>query len=159
MKASEIAAALGVAEGTVHSHLHAARGKLVAGLERVAAGEQAHPLGSILDEGEVVRRCLQDRGGGPAQAVEDRVVPAVDQRPGPALRLGDLVRRVGRVDVFVHDSFHPERNLLFEWETVLPWLGPSGFLVADDVQGEDRADARHRVARPEDDGIAVAQRR
>lgn len=34
MKASEIAAALGVAEGTVHSHLHAARGKLVAGLER-----------------------------------------------------------------------------------------------------------------------------
>ena len=34
MKASEIAAALGVAEGTVHAHLHAARGKLVAGLER-----------------------------------------------------------------------------------------------------------------------------
>jgi RNA polymerase sigma factor (sigma-70 family) len=34
MKASEIAAELGVAEGTVHAHLHAARGKLVAGLER-----------------------------------------------------------------------------------------------------------------------------
>ena len=34
MKAAEIAAALGVAEGTVHAHLHAARGKLVAGLER-----------------------------------------------------------------------------------------------------------------------------
>ena len=33
MKATEIAAALGVAEGTVHAHLHTARGKLVAGLE------------------------------------------------------------------------------------------------------------------------------
>ena len=34
MKASEIAAELGVAEGTVHAQLHTARGKLVAGLER-----------------------------------------------------------------------------------------------------------------------------
>jgi RNA polymerase sigma-70 factor (ECF subfamily) len=34
MRAAEIAAALGVAEGTVHAHLHAARGKLVAGLDR-----------------------------------------------------------------------------------------------------------------------------
>jgi RNA polymerase sigma-70 factor, ECF subfamily len=32
MRAAEIAAALGVAEGTVHAHLHAARGKLIAGL-------------------------------------------------------------------------------------------------------------------------------
>jgi len=34
MKATEIAAELGVAEGTVHAQLHTARGKLVAGLER-----------------------------------------------------------------------------------------------------------------------------
>ena len=34
MKAAEIAAELGVAEGTVHAHLHAARARLVAGLER-----------------------------------------------------------------------------------------------------------------------------
>jgi RNA polymerase sigma factor (sigma-70 family) len=34
MKAAEIAAELGLAEGTVHAHLHAARGKLIAGLER-----------------------------------------------------------------------------------------------------------------------------
>jgi DNA-directed RNA polymerase specialized sigma24 family protein len=39
MKATEIAAVLGVAEGTVHAHLHTARGKLVAGLERY------YPLG------------------------------------------------------------------------------------------------------------------
>jgi RNA polymerase sigma factor (sigma-70 family) len=34
MKAAEIAAELGIAESTVHAHLHTARGKLVAGLER-----------------------------------------------------------------------------------------------------------------------------
>ena len=34
MKVTEIAAELGIAEGTVHAHLHGARGKLVAGLER-----------------------------------------------------------------------------------------------------------------------------
>ena len=34
MKDTEIGAALGVAEGTVHAHLHTARGKLVAGLEQ-----------------------------------------------------------------------------------------------------------------------------
>ena len=34
MKAAEIAAELGVAEGTVHAHLHTARGKLIAGLQR-----------------------------------------------------------------------------------------------------------------------------
>ncbi len=34
MKAAEIAAELGVAEGTVHAHLHSARSKIVAGLEK-----------------------------------------------------------------------------------------------------------------------------
>ena len=34
MKTAEIAAELGLAEGTVHAHLHAARVKLIAGLEQ-----------------------------------------------------------------------------------------------------------------------------
>ncbi len=45
MKAAEIAAALGVAEGTVHAHLHAARAKLIAGLERY------YPFGKDSGEG------------------------------------------------------------------------------------------------------------
>ena len=45
MKTTEIAAALGVAEGTVHAHLHAARAKLIAGLERYC------PFGSSNGEG------------------------------------------------------------------------------------------------------------
>jgi len=44
MRAAEIAAALGIAEGTVHAQLHGARRKLVAGLERY------YPFG--LDSGE-----------------------------------------------------------------------------------------------------------
>lgn len=49
-------------------------------------------------------------------------------------RLGDLVAELGFVDVFLHDSFHSRRNLLFEWETVLPRLRRPGALLADDVQ-------------------------
>ena len=46
MRATEIAAALGIAEGTVHAQLHGARRKLVAGLERY------YPFGSDCGEGK-----------------------------------------------------------------------------------------------------------
>ena len=45
MRAAEIAAALGIAEGTVHAQLHGARRKLVAGLERY------YPFGQDSGEG------------------------------------------------------------------------------------------------------------
>jgi RNA polymerase sigma-70 factor, ECF subfamily len=45
MRTTEIAAALGIAEGTVHAQLHGARRKLVAGLERY------YPFGSDRGEG------------------------------------------------------------------------------------------------------------
>ncbi len=45
MKAAEIAAELGITEATVHAHLHRARGKLVAGLERY------YPFGTDNGEG------------------------------------------------------------------------------------------------------------
>jgi RNA polymerase sigma-70 factor, ECF subfamily len=45
MRAAEIAAALGIAEGTVHAQLHSARRKLVAGLERY------YPFGTDSGEG------------------------------------------------------------------------------------------------------------
>ena len=40
VKTTEIAAKLGVAEGTVHAPLHAARGKLIAGLARVPRSDR-----------------------------------------------------------------------------------------------------------------------
>ena len=45
MRTAEIAAALGIAEGTVHAQLHGARRKLVAGLERY------YPFGTDSGEG------------------------------------------------------------------------------------------------------------
>jgi RNA polymerase sigma factor (sigma-70 family) len=45
LRAAEIAARLGLAEGTVHAHLHAARRKLIAGLERY------YPFGKDSGEG------------------------------------------------------------------------------------------------------------
>jgi predicted O-methyltransferase YrrM len=48
-------------------------------------------------------------------------------------RLRGLLVELGYVDVFLHDSFHSARNLLFEWETVFPHLRRPGVLLADDV--------------------------
>ena len=55
MRATEIAAALGIAEGTVHAQLHGARRKLVAGLERY------YPFGSDCGEGvlKIYRHALR----------------------------------------------------------------------------------------------------
>jgi hypothetical protein len=48
-------------------------------------------------------------------------------------RLPALLDQVGHVDVFLHDSFHTARNLLFEWETAFSRLRRPGALLADDV--------------------------
>ncbi len=48
-------------------------------------------------------------------------------------RLGRLLARVGEIDLFVHDSRHSERNLLFELNHAWGALNPGGVVVADDV--------------------------
>jgi SAM-dependent methyltransferase len=48
-------------------------------------------------------------------------------------RLPRLVRKLGRVDLFVHDSLHTARNMGFELDTVWPTLAPGGIAVVDDV--------------------------
>jgi predicted O-methyltransferase YrrM len=68
-------------------------------------------------------------------AITDSLRPRWTYVRGSSRRkLPALARRLGAIDLFVHDSFHSERNLLFEWETVLPFLQPHGVLVADDVE-------------------------
>ena len=47
-------------------------------------------------------------------------------------RLPKLLRRIGPVDLFVHDSSHTERNIVFELEQAWPAIG-RGAVVADDV--------------------------
>ncbi len=49
-------------------------------------------------------------------------------------RLPPLVRELGRIDVFLHDSLHVEANLRFELGQVWPVLRPGGFALIDDAQ-------------------------
>lgn len=48
-------------------------------------------------------------------------------------RLRPLLAQLGQIGVFVHDSFHTERNLLFELEAAWDHLAPGGAMVVDDI--------------------------
>ena len=48
-------------------------------------------------------------------------------------RLAKLLAQLGEIDLFIHDSRHSERNLLFELDHAWGALKPGGVLVADDV--------------------------
>ena len=48
-------------------------------------------------------------------------------------RLGKLLAQLGEIDLFIHDSRHSERNLLWELDHAWGALKPGGVLVADDV--------------------------
>jgi hypothetical protein len=51
--------------------------------------------------------------------------------------LPKIVKDVGQVDLFVHDSLHTYRNMLREFETVQPWLSPRAAVVADDIESNE----------------------
>jgi hypothetical protein len=66
-------------------------------------------------------------------------------------RLPGLLSRLGKIDLFVHDSLHSTRNVLFECERALASLRPGGFIVVDDLDGNrgfQRFCARHPELRP-----------
>jgi hypothetical protein len=48
-------------------------------------------------------------------------------------RLGPLLRELGGVDLFVHDSWHSTRNVLFELSRAWSALKPGGALLCDDI--------------------------
>ena len=47
--------------------------------------------------------------------------------------LRPLLESLGSIDLFVHDSRHTQRNLLYELEHATRALGPNGALLADDI--------------------------
>lgn len=54
---------------------------------------------------------------------------------GAARRLlPPLLKRVGPLDIFIHDSLHTYRNMKMEFDLAWHALRPGGVLVADDVQ-------------------------
>jgi predicted O-methyltransferase YrrM len=49
------------------------------------------------------------------------------------VELARVVRAVGTVDLFFHDSLHTDEHVLFELNTVWPFVRPGGLILADDV--------------------------
>ena len=76
--------------------------------------------------------------------------------------LPGLVRQLGSIDLFVHDSMHTTRNVSFELECVWPALRPGGVIVIDDVE-KNAAMGRFLRSHPgtasmictSDDGLAL----
>jgi hypothetical protein len=48
-------------------------------------------------------------------------------------RLPALLSRLGRIDLFIHDSMHSNRNVMFELEWAWRYLSPGGVIVVDDI--------------------------
>ncbi len=48
-------------------------------------------------------------------------------------RLRPLLRSLGTIDLFVHDSMHTTRNVQFELSRTWPALTPGGVVIADDI--------------------------
>lgn len=55
-------------------------------------------------------------------------------RGSSARMLPGLLRRLGTLDLFLHDSLHTRRNMRREFETVWPYLRTGGVILADDVE-------------------------
>ena len=45
-----------------------------------------------------------------------------------------LLARLGRIDLFHHDSLHTPEHMMWEYETAFPYLGPTGVLSSHDVR-------------------------
>ena len=48
-------------------------------------------------------------------------------------KLEEILRSKKTIDVFLHDSLHTYKNMLFEYNTAWPFIKKSGFLISDDV--------------------------
>ena len=57
--------------------------------------------------------------------LQDREAQTSDQKR--------MLAALEEIDLFVHDSRHSERNLLYELERARAVVRPGGFLIADDV--------------------------
>lgn len=62
--------------------------------------------------------------------------------------LAGILRNIGAVDMFVHDSLHTYRNMRYEFELVAPHLTADAIVVADDIEGNSAFEEWSRNARP-----------
>ena len=67
--------------------------------------------------------------------VPDALRTRWDVRIGASERLlPGVLDEVGRVDIFIHDSLHTYANMRREFQTVLPYMRPTGLILADDIE-------------------------
>ena len=48
-------------------------------------------------------------------------------------KLKPLLNKIGKVDIFIHDSLHTYRNMMYEFKTAWPFIKNNGFLISDDI--------------------------
>lgn len=48
-------------------------------------------------------------------------------------KLSSLLNSLGKIDIFLHDSEHSEKNMMFEFQTSWPYIKKNGFLLSDDI--------------------------
>lgn len=53
-------------------------------------------------------------------------------------KLGHVMSSLGKVDVFIHDSLHTYKNMMYEFDTAWPYIANGGFLISDDI-GDNNA--------------------
>lgn len=49
--------------------------------------------------------------------------------------LPSLLKELGRVDLFLHDSLHTYDNMKFELRRIVPYLSRPGVVISDDIHG------------------------
>ncbi len=72
-------------------------------------------------------------------------------------RLPGLLSQLGQIDLFIHDSLHSTRNVVFEMERAWSALRPGGALVVDDVDVNGGFEAFSRAFSPSQSLICDAE--
>ena len=50
-------------------------------------------------------------------------------------KLYPILKRLEKIDIFLHDSLHTYKNMMFEFQTAWPFIKDKGFLLSDDILG------------------------
>lgn len=48
-------------------------------------------------------------------------------------KLPALLKKLGKIDIFLHDSEHSDKAMMFEYQSSWPYIRNGGFLLSDDV--------------------------
>ena len=52
-------------------------------------------------------------------------------------KLNETLSSLDSIDIFFHDSLHSYKNMKFEFNTAWPFINKNGFLISDDISGNN----------------------